>query len=160
MSSRASVANPSVHGEYVASDHAGLFGRQEHRRVGDVSWLYPWRRRGLLLRVRFITAAFDKAYAKCPSQISEAYHQSIPRFHPSCGSRSDQTTDECACPAENLQADYIRINEVMMADDLDLHLTIGDITVTIVVLRQVFATTMSARYSAVLQYDSTVGVKI
>ena len=43
-----------------------------------------------MLRVRFITAAFDKAYAKCPSQISEAYHQSIPRFHPSCGSRSDQ----------------------------------------------------------------------
>jgi hypothetical protein len=27
MSSRASSANPSVHGEYVASDHAGLFGR-------------------------------------------------------------------------------------------------------------------------------------
>jgi hypothetical protein len=37
------------------------------------------------------------------------------------------------------RADFIRINEVMMADDL--HLTIGDITVTIVVLRQVFATT-------------------
>ena len=29
------------------------------------------------------------------------------------------TTDECACPAENLQVDYIRINEVMMADDLN-----------------------------------------
>jgi hypothetical protein len=30
---------------------------------------------GQLLRVRIITAAFDKAYAKCPSQISEAYDQ-------------------------------------------------------------------------------------
>jgi hypothetical protein len=30
---------------------------------------------GQLLRVRIITAAFDKAHAKCPSQISEAYDQ-------------------------------------------------------------------------------------
>jgi hypothetical protein len=30
---------------------------------------------GQLLQVRFITAAFDKAYAKCPSQISAAYDQ-------------------------------------------------------------------------------------
>jgi hypothetical protein len=44
-------------------------------------------------------------------------------------------------PAEILQADYIRINEVMMADDLNYTFTIGDVTVTIVVLRQVFATT-------------------
>ena len=28
-----------------------------------------------MLRVRIITGAFDKAYAKCPSQISEAYDQ-------------------------------------------------------------------------------------
>jgi len=35
------------------------------------------------------------------------------------------TTDECACPAENLQADYIRINEVMMADDLNYTLPSG-----------------------------------
>ncbi len=35
------------------------------------------------------------------------------------------TTDECACPAENLQADYIRINEVLMADDLNYTLPSG-----------------------------------
>src|ERR1700730_18981018 len=82
MSSRASVANPSVHGEYVASDHAGLFGRKEHRRVGDVYWLYPWA----------------KAWAVAPSQIHNG------RLRQGVQRRSKKASDSFMRPSHSTES--------------------------------------------------------